>query len=245
MDASVLIELATFEPAGATRVELEHKIAQYDRGETMMASRRLACMAELDARDDGGIPSEAVRRSRSKCSSKKAKRAAKTATALENMPEARAALARGEISEEHADALADAAERVSPAMVDAELAGDAAKRPADLFAKQSREWANKKESDADQQARHERQVKARRGTAWEKPGGMVALFAEFDPHEGGHVKKALAREVDRLWRADGGRDGTPDDIRTTEQRTADALANLILGRVPGAAGGTPERPHPK
>ena len=37
--------------------------------------------------------------------------------------------------------------------------------------------------------------------------------------------------VDRLWRSDGGREGTPNDVRTPTQRRVDALAAMATSEV--------------
>ena len=52
---------------------------------------------------------------------------------------------------------------------------------------------------------------------------MGVLLAELDPTSYQQVVKAFNVEYDRMWRDDGGRDGTPDEIRTPTQRSADAL----------------------
>ncbi len=241
MDATEVAELMGFDPTGAPRAELERRIGRYGRAETLLAAGRLACMAELDGRGDGGVDAERVLRARTKCSAKTAKRAARTARALEHMPKARAALARGEISESHADALADAAERTSDERADDELVASAVARPADLFARHSREWAATKESEADRRARHERQRSLREAQTGTGDEGMRWFLLRLDPTTATEVDKTWREEIDRLWRADGGRDGTPDEIRTPAQRRADAMVGLLLG----ARTANPSRPHPR
>lgn len=56
---------------------------------------------------------------------------------------------------------------------------------------------------------------------------MVHLCAQFDPISGAAVVASLEERVDALWRADGGRDGSPSDHRSHGQRCADALAELL------------------
>jgi hypothetical protein len=124
-----------------TRPALETLLGELARVEAHAAERRLAVTAAIDALDDGGIGGADVNRVKARRSAKRSKQAARTATALQRMPKTRAALARGEINEEHADAAADAAERVSPEAADS-LVDDAASRPADLFAKSARSWSS-------------------------------------------------------------------------------------------------------
>ena len=56
---------------------------------------------------------------------------------------------------------------------------------------------------------------------------MVGLYAEFDEITGARIRKRLDREVDLLWRHDGGREGSPNDVRTPAQRRADAVARMF------------------
>ncbi len=224
-----------------TRDALETLVVELSRVEAHAAERRLAATAAIDSLDDGGLGGAEVNRVKGRKSSKRAKKAAKTAAALARMPRTREKLAQGKITEEHADASADAAARVSPEEADG-LADVAASRPADLFAKESRSWANARERDAEKAERQARLRAAREVTTWTDADGMWCLLAKFDPDTAQELRAALTREVDRLWRADGGRDGRPDEVRTPEQRRADALAALMLA-APGARAA--KRPHPK
>ena len=58
------------------------------------------------------------------------------------------------------------------------------------------------------------------------------------------ARKAINAEYDRLWRDDGGRDGTPDDVRTAPQRLA-WIHRLVFGecviRGLGSGGGVSRR----
>jgi hypothetical protein len=56
---------------------------------------------------------------------------------------------------------------------------------------------------------------------------MSAFTFDLDAVDGASVRSVLEAIVDELWRADGGRDGTPDQIRSPEQRRADALVELV------------------
>ena len=63
--------------------------------------------------------------------------------------------------------------------------------------------------------------------------GMGRVWADFDPVSFNLVEQAVDTRTDALWRADGGRDGKPDLIRTSTQRRADAIFELITGRNAG------------
>ncbi len=69
---------------------------------------------------------------------------------------------------------------------------------------------------------------------------MLHLHAVLDPVSGRELVAALDRRVDVLWRADGGREGTPDDVRSPRQRRADALVELVTTESAGNG-----RVHPK
>jgi len=241
MFTAVHIELAEVATTGVSRERLETLVAELTKVESHAAERRLAATAAIDALADGGLDGADVIRVKARRSAKSAKKAARTAAALEKMPKMRASLALGEITEEHADAAADAATRVSPEEAD-ELVDDAASRPADLFAKGARSWATAREREEEKASRQARLRAAREVSTWTDAEGMWCLFAKFDPEAGQELSKALQREGDRLWRDDGGRDGRPDEVRTPDQRRADALHGLVTQPAVTGAG---KRPHPK
>ena len=243
MFESAHTELSGLDPSGMARSELESGFRELSRLESRVVERRLAYTAAIDELDDGGVDGQGMNRSAGRRSKRTAEKAAKTAAKLKHMPRIRQALAAGQINEEHADTAAAAAERTSPEEVDEELIGPATTRPADLFANSARKWAGAKERDADKQARHERQRAAREFRRWTDADGMLCVFGRFAPDSGAVFDKRLGEEIDRLWRLDGGRDGTPDEIRTSDQRAADALFGLVT--APVAAENTKKRPHPK
>ena len=116
-----------------------------------------------------------------------------------------------------------------------------------MFATQSRKWANAKERDREQTKRYLRQRAAREARIWTDADGMMCLFARFDPATGNSIKKAFQNEVDRLWRADGGRDGTPDEVRSPDQRGSDAVSALLIQPESVGVGenSATRRPHPR
>lgn len=226
------------EPRGMSRPELVDLLSALDSLESATTERRLAVLREIDTLDDRGLPAAAVNRSVSGRSQRKAQREADTAHRFGAMPRAADALAAGRISAEHADTLARAAERTSPEQVDAELVDPATSAPADLFAKRASSWATKHESRARAEERHAKQRAARELVTWHDGGddenGSLKLFGEIDSATARAFTVALKEKIDELWRADGGRDGTPNEVRTPAQRALDALVELVLG---GRAGG--------
>lgn len=130
---------------------------------------------------------------------------------------------------------------MSPEAADS-LVEDAASQPADLFARGARSWASAREREEEKVARQERLRAARELSTWTDRDGMWCLLAKFDPATGQELDKALQRRTDEFWRVDGGRDGRPDEIRTPEQRRADALHALM---AEPAAATSSKRAHPK
>jgi len=211
-----------------------------------VVERKLAALAALDELRDGGLCGADVARSKGKASSRRAKKAARTAEKLARMPRARGKLAAGTITEEHADSLADAAERVEdPEAVDEALADTAELLPADLFHKKSRDWAGRNEPEDSAENGHRRRRANRRLAVFEGDDNMIVIAGQADPIVGAQMLAALDGEVDRLWHLDGGRDGDPLASRTPEQRRFDALANFILGRPGESTFGSKPGGHPK
>ena len=241
MFAAGMAELKAFDPLPLSRPELTDALEAHDRVIALAEANRLSILATIDDLGDQGADSEQIGRSRSRRSSRKAKQDAKTATALKDMPATAEKLAEGEITTEHAASCADAAERTSPEAAD-ELAEMASSMPADRFAKKSREWASERERREAKEARHRRQRRKRSVRFWNAGDGMVRVHAELDAITGADVVAALRERIDALWRADGGRDGRPDDERSGEQRAADAFAELIT-QEPVARIGTPHPRH--
>ncbi len=188
-----------------------------------------------------GLESLVAELSSLESSAHKAKKSARTATKLASMPKTREKLAQGMISEEHADAVAGAAETVDDAgAADEALSGTAERLPADLFEKKAKEWADRNRADAGEDA-HARQRRHRHLRRFEGDHGAFAMVGATDSTEGKQLWDLIESETDSLWRDDGGRDSV-DKIssRTGDQRRWDALVGLVkrgAGMTPAAAVG--------
>ncbi|GJM38697.1 MAG: hypothetical protein DHS20C19_20640 [Acidimicrobiales bacterium] len=240
--------LSNFDPVGKTRTELERALEGCGRLAAYAAAKKLACLAAIEALGDDGVKPADANRTKTRASSKKSKRAARTAKQLPSMPTIQQALADGEISEEHADAAADAAARVSPEEADAELTKLALLLPADRFAAEANDWAGKRESDKKKETAQDRARRERTGVVWQKKNGRIGINGELDPVAGKPVLQAFERAMARLFREDGGRDGDPATMRTYAQRGADALTELIAGGASAGSAGSAaanRRPHPR
>lgn len=217
-----------------SRVELRQLLGDLHRLESHVAERRLAVMAELDSLHDGGLDAADEARAVTHRSARSAARDAGTAGALAQLPAAADALAAGQITIEHAEKLADAVRETSPEEAD-ELIGVAEQVPADLFAKRATRWLGAHRSRQAVEERHERQRAERELVVWNDEGGTGSLMihGQMDNATGRDFEAALQAKVDEMWTVDGGRDGSPNDVRSPAQRRLDALVELVLGQAGG------------
>ena len=219
--------------SGLCRGELEGVVSGAGRVIAALSALQTRCATEIEALDDGGVNSKTVLHEAGRMSTRTANTVAKTAAGLAEMPKLAESLAGGKITVEHATVAVGAAAKTSAEQVEDQLSGLAETCSVDMFAEQSRRWVNRNQPDdgADryQQQRHRRLMKN-----WVNEDGMGVLLAELDPVSYQQVLKAINVEYDRLWRDDGGRDGTPDEIRTRPQRLADAFVALLTD--PGSRG---------
>ncbi len=149
----------------------------------------------------------------------------KTVERLQEMPLARNALERGEISVANAKTLATACQRTSAEQVeqDGELLAQAAVLSADQFTREAGRWAARRQAD-DGEERYRRQRARRRLGFWDGDDGMVHVRGELDPVTGAKVRKRFLQESERLRRLDLQSPGS--DKRSGNQRMADALDTL-------------------
>ncbi len=181
----------------------------------------------IKALNDNGLGPAATLRSATRCSQREADRRANRAQTLEALPAVAGALAQGAIAAEHVDALGRAVEATSAAAVAASSLLSVAKvRPADVMAKDVRNFTRQHQGDTDLAERHKRRRGARTCRIFDGDNAMIIVHAEFDPVSGAEIRSAVESAADRLFHADGGRDAARD-VRTREQRIADALHELL------------------
>ena len=222
--------------SGLTRVELEGVVAGAGRVIAALGALQTRCATEIEALDDGGVNSKTVLREAGRMSTRAANSVAKTAAGLAEMPKLAESLAEGKISVEHATVAVGAAAKTSAGQVEDELSKLAETSSVDGFAEQSRRWVNRNQPD-DGAELYQQQRRNRLLKHWINDEGMGVLLAELDPTSYQQAVKAMNVEYDRLWRDDGGREGSPDDVRTVTQRMADALIALLTNparRGPGS-----------
>ena len=222
--------------AGLSRVELVGVVDGAGRVIAALTSLQARCATEIEGLGDDGVNSKTVLREAGRMSTRAANSVAKTAAGLAEMPNLAESLATGAITGEHAAVAVAAAGKTSAEAADVELLKLAETSSVDVFAEASRRWVNRNQTD-DGTELHHRQRRRRSFKDWINEDGMGVLVAELDATSYQQVRTAINAEYDRLWRDDGGRDGTPDDVRTATQRRADAFTALITNptrRGPGS-----------
>lgn len=226
--------LAALAAAGLDDVpvpELRDLAAAMGRARTRIEALlgRIASGVDRSGTAAGGA---AVLRDSARLPGHQARRVVKVAERLSEMPNTAAVLEAGAITLEHAAALVGAAEQCGAGLVDngADLLERAGQTSPEMFARQARDFAARRSADRGE-ARLERQRRAHRASSFiDSETGMGRLAADFDPISHNLVTQAIDNRTDTLYRADGGRDGQPDLVRTSRQRRADALFELITGR---------------
>ncbi len=229
-------ELRATDPAGWDRRALVDGLGALGVLHGALSAVESALSAAVDALADQGADAAAVLRSVNHCSDREARRRQRRSAVLSDMPRVAAALADGELSVEGADHLVRAAERIDPALVDADdrLVAAVCSQPADRSRTTVDAWIHRHQSPRDADERLAVQRRNRSGSWWrDGRDGMRHYHFSLDPCTAAAVTQRFEAEYDRLWRSDGGRDGTPDEIRSPEQRRADVFTRLLGVAAPG------------
>ena len=175
-----------------------------------------------------------VLKQKTRLSGRDAKRLAKVAERLPDLPRVAKAFAEGEITVDHATAMADAAAKVGPEVVESDpaLLEEATQTESDTFSRKARDWSNRRLIEAGIDIL-ERQHRAREAKLWvDKPSGMGMLFAKLPAPQFAHLQQAADGHYLELLRRDsaGGRD--PSEVRTPAQRMADTVFELFTNLDP-------------
>ena len=217
----------------ASRFHAEEALGLLERVQMRVSSHMCDLTRQVAATNPGVDPAEVLRQ-RTRLPSREAKRIAKVADRLSEMPRVAEKFAEGDITLDHATALANAADKVGPEAVEAdptllEVAADT--RP-DTFSRKARDWSNQKLIEAGVDIL-ERQRRAREAKLWmDRDSGMGMLFAKLPAAQFAHLQQAADGRYLQLLRRDaaGGRD--PDDVRTPKQRMADVVSELLTNLDP-------------
>ena len=223
--------LDTVSPAGSSMPELRDLASVLGRARVKIDSLLCEIAAEV-GRAGNGVDAASVLQDSGRLSGREARRVDKVAGRLAEMPNTAERLAAGDITMDHAAALVTAAEQCGDAVVDgdSDLLQRAGKTSPESFARQARQFAAAESPDRGE-ALLKHQRRARTASAFVDPDtGMGKIIGAFDPISFNLIEQVIDGHTDALWRADGGRDGQPEQVRTSEQRRADALFELITGR---------------
>jgi len=234
-------ELQTMSFDGMSRPEIFEAVADASRLRAALDAYEARGAAAVEALGDKGAPASTVLRSAGRLSQREADKRARRAETLTQLPEAAQALSEGRLNVEHIETLGRAVEATSAeAVAGSDLIEKAARRPADLAARDAREWIRRQQTEADVAAVQKKRRAARNLWFWENDDGMTVLHGEFDPETGAELKLRLGAAANRLYHADGGR-GSAADHRTPEQRRADALFELVMATGEGSSTAAPVR----
>jgi len=231
-------------PAGLSRPQLADAARALARLRSRVAALEADVASAVDRLGDKGADSAETMRGAGRRSRRAARKVARRAQALESMPNTKRRLSEGDLTDEHVDSLIDAAEQTSFADVDGadRLLDDASARPADMAARDIRDWTRRRCTVRGHEERQRRRRQARSLSLFDDDDGMTVIVGRFDPVTGSEIKAMLNAETDRLWHLDGGRDRATE-VRTPEQRRADALHQLL--RQPTDTVRSSAAPHPR
>ena len=233
---TLVTELAGLSLAGAGRDVLQSLVGALGRVRAGADAAEARAVTALERLGDGGVDAVEVLRRNAGSSQREAQRRKRRAEALAKMPAVAGALAAGDISAEHAEALARAAAATSHEAVDGDagLLAQVAGVPADRAGRQIQAWTQRNQDPADLHEQHLRQRRRRRLNFGDGDDGMLMAHAAFDRVLGAQFRSLINGIADRIWRAEGGRDNP--EGRSAEQRRLDALAIAVgLDPEPTAA----------
>lgn len=226
--------LMALDPAAMHRVERRDAAVRAKRARAALDAFEARLVSASSRSDGGRAAAIELMRASGGCSGREAHRRFRRAAALVRMPAVAEALDEGSITSEHADALARAAEATSAETVEADegLLERVKSLPADLAAREVTDWVHRHQSDEDREARFRRQRAMRSHRMWTDSDGTVNSRGRFDSVTGAQIKAVIDDLSNRLYQADGGREGRSEQVRTWDQRNADALA-MAVGVEPG------------
>ena len=217
--------------AGLSRSGMGEVAETLRRVEAKVSSLKCALAGRL-SHTDGGAGADEVLRDQLGVTNREAKQLSRVARTLQEMPNTRAKLEAGEITLSNATALAVAADECGARRVDRNegLLTEASQANPDDFRKRARRWSNINSPDRGEEKLQRQQRRRKANLFWSVSLDMGILHAEMDSVSFGQVRQALHKHTDLLRRDDSGGEVGPDEVRTGEQRRADALVELITGR---------------
>ena len=163
---------------------------------------------------------------------RESRKLAKIADRLQKMPKAKERFAKGQITVDNVNALADAAEKVGSETVEADdsLLEAADRMLPDLFRQHARRWSERKQIEQGMNLL-ERQRQAREAKLWTQDRtGLGMLLAKLPAPQFALLRQAVDRRYLELLREDSTDGQDPDQVRSPKQRLHDALFELTTNR---------------
>ena len=203
----------------ASLEQLQEWIGDTFRVQNQVAAVRAEYLNELRRREGRAI-AETVLREDGLLSPRRARQEMETATELENLPQTREGLRRGDISPDNARILAAANQR-GPISED-ELIHQAKSQSPDRFARTVRRHERDRAADNGVKRLEHQQKQRFANIKVSLDDGMTVLYGRFDPITGAKIKTVLSHTMKQLWHEED-----PQDRVTPGQRMADALEILL------------------
>ncbi len=229
--AAALRELEQVRVGPMSRSDAQHTLGLLSRAQSVVKS--LMCDVTRHAAHGKTDTDRAeILRQGARLPSRESKKMAKVAQRLQEMPKVKERFATGQITVDHVNALANAAEKVGPHEVEADdsLIEAADQLLPDSFDRHARKWSNEKliEQGIDPL---ERQRRAREAKLWvEKETGLGVLMAKLPRPQFERLRQAIDNHYMHHLRRDGADGQDPDLVRSPKQRLADVVFELSTNR---------------
>ena len=211
--------------------DADQTLRELSRIQSIAASLMCDVTNMLATTNAGTDPAEVLRQG-ARMPNRESKRMAKMAKQLSDMPKVKEKFAAGNITAGHANALANAAEKVGPEAVDTDegLLEAADQMLPDAFNRHTRKWSDHKLIEAGLDPL-ERQRRAREAKLWvEKDTGLGVLMAKLPRPQFEQLRQAIDNHYLHHLHQDGADGRDPDEVRTPKQRLADVVFELFTNR---------------
>ncbi|MCY3963123.1 MAG: DUF222 domain-containing protein [bacterium] len=215
--------------SGLSNDGLRQRLSALGEAGSRLEALRSEALAELSRRHDTA-GAKRVAREVLRSSPGAAHRDVKAAERMARLAETSDALASGEIPADHARLIARASSE-GP-ILEEELVEAAKTQTFDEFSKTVKRQQHELSGDDGQSLMDHQRTQRSNRFFQNSNTGMYVLNAEFDPVTGAHIAGALANKERELWHQED-----PKCRLTHVQRSADALAELILHPEKGKATG--------
>jgi len=209
--------------------ELADMIAETGRLKTLCDAVTVRAVGALESLRRGSARNALV--SGAKLSGRCAARVSKAADQLKEMPNVAKRLQSGKLTLDNLYALGAAAQQCGASTVDSspDLLDRAAEHDEGTFRRDARKFAHSNDPYSGRDPL-ERPRRSRHGRLFIGHNRMGVIQGEIDPASFALLQKAVDAHCESLWRADGGRDGTPEQVRDNRQRVIDSIFELCTAR---------------